>query len=177
VPRFLQGAFRVRIRSIDCRYYETPLEPPIADARNEIRGRSCLIVRLETEDGVVGFGEAASFAASGRLAAAALQQLTPLLKEHDSRHISKVYDDTYHLTQHYGRRGVVISALSAVDVALWDIMGKRAGLPLNQLFGSSRDRIRYYFNSGYYTPNATPEACLDALDASVQRAVDRYYLN
>ncbi len=163
----------MRIRSIDCRYFEMPLEPPIADARNTIQGRSCLLVRVETEDGLVGWGEAASFAGSGRLAYAAVKQLEPMLKEHDSRYVPKVFDDCYHLTQHYGRRGVVLSALSAIDVALWDIAGKRAQMPLFQLFGASRDRIRYYFNSGYYVPGESAKSCWASLESSVAQAVER----
>ena len=59
---------------------------------------------------------------------------------------SALYDENYFNTQHFGRRGLVINALSGIDVALWDIIGKYRGTPTHEVLGSHRDHIDFYFN-------------------------------
>lgn len=143
----------MNIESIHTHLFEAALEKPIADARNVIHRRSALLVEVRTSDGVVGWGEAASFANSGSLATHALQMLAPHYVGRDSRDIARLQRDALHGTQHFGRRGVVVSAISALDCALWDVMGKRAGLPVHRLLGSFRSDIQYYLNAGYYQPD------------------------
>src|SRR5690349_7099706 len=53
-------------------------------------------------------------------------------------------------TKMYGRRGFETAALSAIDMALWDIKAKLAGLPLHKLLGGYRDRVPVYIAGGYY---------------------------
>jgi L-alanine-DL-glutamate epimerase-like enolase superfamily enzyme len=53
-------------------------------------------------------------------------------------------------TRHFGRRGVVMNALSGIDIALWDVAGKIAKLPLYRLFGACRDRVEAYASGGFY---------------------------
>jgi len=53
-------------------------------------------------------------------------------------------------TRQFGRRGVVMNAISGIDIALWDIAGKVARLPLYRLFGGCRDRVEAYASGGFY---------------------------
>ena len=92
-----------------------------------------LLVRLETEDGLVGWGEAFS-----RMADVALKQLIdtrvlPLVVGRDSRQIARIKHDIEFNLHNFGRSGSIMYGISAVDIALWDIAGKRAGQPLCNL--------------------------------------------
>lgn len=140
----------MKITKITPFWFQMPLESPISDARNTITHRSCVIVRVDTDSGVSGWGEAASFAGCGELVVQTIRFLEKRYLGQDPTMISKLYDESYHYTQHFGRRGLVINALSGIDVALWDILGKVAGLPVYKLLGASRSSINYYFNAGYY---------------------------
>ena len=53
-------------------------------------------------------------------------------------------------TRQYGRRGIVMQAISGIDIALWDIAGKTAKLPVYRLLGASRDRVEAYASGGFY---------------------------
>ena len=101
-------------------------------------GRSYLFVTIETDTGLVGVGEAAL---TGRELAVigALEHFKPLLIGHDASRIE-------HLWQMLSRGGfypagrVLSSAISAIDIALWDIAGKHLGVPIYQLFGGPDPR-------------------------------------
>ncbi|MEM1347101.1 MAG: mandelate racemase/muconate lactonizing enzyme family protein [Myxococcota bacterium] len=157
------------ITSITPYVYEYDLPNPISDARNTITKRSCLLVKVKTDEGLVGWGEAASFANCGSLVADVIRFLEDRFVGQDPRFISRLYDTQYHLTQHFGRRGLVINALSGIDVALWDLQGKRAGLPVYQLLGASRDKIAFYFNSGYFIEGDHHAFLERTIEQSVER--------
>jgi D-arabinonate dehydratase len=77
--------------------------------------------------------------------------LKPLLVGEDEELIERLWSRLYMATLRYGRRGIAIAAISGVDVALWDIMGKRAGRPIYKLLGGYRKRVRAYVTGGYYS--------------------------
>lgn len=163
----------MKITAIETFHHEAPLSKPISDARNDIKGRSCTLVRVSTDAGLQGWGEAASFAGAGRLVAKVIEQLKdPFFIGKDPLMTSALYDNAYHYTQHYGRRGLVISALSGIDIALWDILGKASNMPLYKLLGASRDRVKAYFNSGYYLGDDRA-ASRKHLDLALKTALDK----
>jgi L-alanine-DL-glutamate epimerase-like enolase superfamily enzyme len=140
----------MKIKNIESRFFEAPLKTPIYDAKSTIRARSCVLVRVETDEGIVGWGEAASFAGAGKLVQTVIEHFSSNLVGLEPLLITNIFDTNYQMTQHFGRKGLVISALSGINVALWDIMGKIAGLPLYQLLGGSTRQIECYANAGYY---------------------------
>ncbi|GAA5232050.1 mandelate racemase/muconate lactonizing enzyme family protein [Verticiella sediminum] len=96
-----------------------------------------LLVRIETEDGCVGWGEAFSYACQVPVKAAIEQMIAPLLIGQDARRITGLMHDVQKVLHIYGRYGVVNFALSGVDIALWDMAGRRAGLSLVELLGGA----------------------------------------
>ena len=139
------------IKDIEAWHLGMPLSRPIQDARDEITHRSCVVVRVKTENGLEGWGESASFAGSGQLVLSCIEFLKSRYIGKTAKRPAQLFDELYQETQHFGRRGVVLNALSGIDIALWDIVGKRAGLPVNVMLGSVRKTIKGYFNAGYYT--------------------------
>ena len=94
-----------------------------------------LLVRVETEDGVVGWGEAFGHAAIPSTRAALDTIVAPLVIGWDAGDIAGLTRHVLHATHLLGRNGSFVFAFSGIEIALWDILGKRAGLPLHRLLG------------------------------------------
>jgi D-galactarolactone cycloisomerase len=126
---------------------------------------NALQIRVETEDGIVGWGEAFGHALAPVTQAAFDTLVAPLLIGQDSSDIAATLHHLHTELHLFGRNGAVTYALSGVDVALWDIAGKRAGLPLYQLLGAApRETVPAYaslLRCGAAAPlTATCEAAL-----------------
>jgi D-galactarolactone cycloisomerase len=160
----------VKIVSITPYFFVAPLAEPIADARNVITARSAVLIKVETEAGIIGWGEAASFAGCGALVMQVVRFFTEHLVGADASNPEAIYDRMYRTSLHFGRRGLVVNALSGIDVALWDIKGKIEGKPLFRLLGAQRESIQFYFNGGYFMPKGDSHA---ALARSVEGAIAR----
>src|SRR3954462_10202517 len=107
-------------------------------------GRNFVTLVIETSDGVRGVGDATLNGRELAVAAYLQDHLVPCLIGRDAHRIEDVWQFLYRGA--YWRRGpVTMSAIAAVDVALWDILGKMAGLPLYQLLGGrSREGALVY---------------------------------
>src|SRR4030095_16198204 len=107
-------------------------------------GRNFVTLKLTTEDGVYGLGDATLNGRELAVASYLTDHVLPLLVGRDARRIEDIWQYLYKGA--YWRRGpVTMSAIAAVDTALWDIKAKTARLPLYQLLGGkSRDRVMVY---------------------------------
>ena len=95
------------------------------------------LVRVTTDDGLVGWGEAFAYSSRTAVAAAVRDMVAPLAIGQDAADIAGL---SYRLQQSlhiFGRYGITMHAISGLDIALWDIAGKRAGKPLHQLLGGT----------------------------------------
>jgi L-alanine-DL-glutamate epimerase-like enolase superfamily enzyme len=115
-----------------------------------------ILVRLQTDEGVEGFGLATSYTNAQPIVDVFQSGIDALIVGANPLMPERLYEDLFSLTSKrlahekgWGREALVrISA--AIDVACWDIIGKVAGLPLYQLFGGYRDRVPYYVTCAYY---------------------------
>ncbi|MGI5472454.1 D-mannonate dehydratase ManD [Streptomyces sp. CA-132043] len=123
-------------------------------------GRTFVTLRITTSDGVTGLGDATLNGRELAVASYLQDHLVPLLIGRDPAHIEDIWQYLYRGA--YWRRGpVTMTAIAAVDTALWDIKGKVAGLPVYQLLGGrSRDGVMVY---GHASGADTP-ALLDDVD-------------
>ena len=94
-----------------------------------------LLVRVETDGGVVGWGEAFGHRIFPATRAAIDTLLGPMCVGRDPAQIGAIHDDLQRVLHGVGRNGPTLYALSGIDIALWDIAGKVAGLPLYRLLG------------------------------------------
>lgn len=102
-----------------------------------------VLVRVVTEDGLYGLGSAG--VGSGAAVYVLKHHLRPLLIGRNPFDVELLWESMYRSTLNYGRKGLVLEAISAVDIALWDIMGKATGQPVyNLLGGRTRESIRVY---------------------------------
>lgn len=94
-----------------------------------------LLVRIETEDGLVGWGDAFAYNCLAAVRAAFDDMVAPLILGRDAADIAGLMYELQQALHLFGRYGITLFALSGLDIALWDLAGKRAGLPLAQLLG------------------------------------------
>lgn len=120
-------------------------------SRSGVRNtRSATLVQVETDEGVSGIG---SCSGNGELIEVIVSKiLKPLLLGMDATDIVAIWDTAYVRGGHkeFGTRGIGVVALSGIDVALWDILGKVRGVPIYQLLGGKcRDKIPVYATALY----------------------------
>jgi D-galactarolactone cycloisomerase len=120
-------------------------------SRSGVRStRSATLVQVDTDEGVSGIG---SCSGNGELIEMIVGKvLKPLLIGMDPTDIDAIWDKAYVRGGHkeFGSRGIGVVALSGIDIALWDILGKARGLPLYQLLGGKcRDKVPVYATALY----------------------------
>src|SRR5438132_10773517 len=96
-----------------------------------------LLVRIDTDAGITGWGEAFGHRIFPATRAAIDALLGPMCVGRDATQIQAITDDLQRALHGVGRNGPTIYGLSGIDIALWDIAGKAAGLPLHRLLGGS----------------------------------------
>ena len=128
-------------------------------------GLNMLLVRIETDDGLTGWGEAFGHAVARGTKTVLDTLVGPMLIGRDARDIAALMGDLQRTLHLLGRNGPVMYALSGVDIALWDIAGKAAGEPLYRLLGrSERASLTAYSSLLRCTgPDAVAESCRAAL--------------
>ncbi|MCY4231375.1 MAG: mandelate racemase/muconate lactonizing enzyme family protein, partial [Alphaproteobacteria bacterium] len=112
--------------------------PPTGFGGTEWRNLDTLLVRVETEEGHVGWGEAFGFNAIPSTRAALETMIAPLVIGRDASDIAALHAELQKVLHIFGRYGQTIYALSGLDIALWDIAGKAAGMPLHRLLGGAQ---------------------------------------
>jgi L-alanine-DL-glutamate epimerase-like enolase superfamily enzyme len=124
-----------------------------------------LVVKVETDDGLVGWGEAFGHAAIPTTKAALDTIVAPLLIGRDAGDINALSRAVLHSTHLLGRNGSFVYAFSGVEIALWDLLGKRTGQPLWRLLGGGRTAdlpayasLLWYGDDGLVAKN-TAAAC------------------
>ncbi|MDH3600896.1 MAG: mandelate racemase/muconate lactonizing enzyme family protein [Candidatus Tectomicrobia bacterium] len=133
------------------------------------RGKNWVFVKVDTDTGITGWGECYTQSDRDQSIVVHVQQLARYLVERDPFHIKHFTHMAYH--DFAGKRGAMdlFSAISGLELALWDIVGKQLGAPVyNLLGGPCRDRIRVYAN-GWYGGAKTPDDYAEKAQAVVQR--------
>lgn len=137
------------MRIADVRTYvlEAALEEPFAYSQAWYERRGAMLVEIVGEDGTSGWGEAFG---PPRLTAPIVQHYRPLLLGADALATEALWQSLYNMLRDHGQKGLPIEALSAVDIALWDLKGKHLGLPVHRLMGGPlRSRVQAYA-TGFY---------------------------
>jgi L-alanine-DL-glutamate epimerase-like enolase superfamily enzyme len=114
------------------------------EPNNDGRVRALTLVRVETDDGLVGWGEAITGGQATSLAVAFVveRRLAPIVVGRDPRDVRGAWTAMRDATYWDGNGGLVTFGISAIDMALWDLAGKAAGRPLSELLGGRRvDRL------------------------------------
>lgn len=154
----------MKVKTIRCHELVAAVEKPFMSARGWLHShRTTLLVEVETEDGIVGWGESFGPATVCRSIVESL--LAPRLVGRDPFDAEIIWDETYNRLKDYGAAGIVVAAMSALDIALWDIKGKSVGLPVCKLLGGRMREDTVAYATGFYfkdfdrvVPDAVEEA-------------------
>jgi L-alanine-DL-glutamate epimerase-like enolase superfamily enzyme len=107
--------------------------------------REFLLLEVMTKGGLTGLGYLQPLSGGLETLDACLKEMiAPKIIGRDATEIEGIWQTLWKSTYWLGRGGIATWALSAVDIALWDIVGKRAGLPLHRLWGNCRDKVEAY---------------------------------
>ena len=122
----------MRVTGIETHVLTAKLEGKAFGWSQRVTGtRQAALCVISTDAGIEGLGEAFYFGGPATVVATLMRDgLGPLLVGCDPRDTSVIWDRLYNWTRDQGQKGLTISALSAVDIALWDIKGKALGLPV-----------------------------------------------
>ena len=130
----------VRITLLRAPYVEQP-----GFQRGYDRPREILALEIETKSGLVGLGYQLYLRQGFRTTKACLEEmLIPRILGRDATAVEAIWRDLFMTTQADGRGGAPVLGLSAIDVALWDLVGQKAKMPLHRLWGHFRDKVPAY---------------------------------
>lgn len=129
-----------------------PMDEKRYYAKGAFESRNVLIVKVTTDTGLTGIGESAHWGGPTSTTEAMIEdELSEYVIGEDPTHIEKIWEDIYVGTGQHGRRGVTVTGMSGIDIALWDLAGKIHDVPTYKLLGSFKDRVKAYASAGYYT--------------------------
>ncbi|MGF9663384.1 mandelate racemase/muconate lactonizing enzyme family protein [Arthrobacter crystallopoietes] len=164
------------IRHVKLSTARLPLATPISDAK-VFTGRQkpmtevvFLFAEIKTEQGYEGLGFSYSKRAGGPAQFAHAKEVAETMLGEDPNDIAKLYNKLLWAGASVGRSGVATQALAALDIALYDLKAKRAGLPLAKFLGSYRDSVRTYNTSGGFL-NATIDEVKDRASRSIEEGI------
>jgi L-alanine-DL-glutamate epimerase-like enolase superfamily enzyme len=144
--------------SLESRTISVPLRKPLAFSTRYVKRRDYTLVRIRTSEGVEGSGYCYCGDRGGHL-------VTQFVRDFFSDHvvgveltaIETMWTAMYRDAVLLGRRGAALRAISAIDLALWDAIGKGTGLPLHRLLGGPKlARVPCYASGGYYWEGVDP---------------------
>jgi L-alanine-DL-glutamate epimerase-like enolase superfamily enzyme len=119
----------------------------------EFSHHALVVARVRTDAGLEGLGYTLAFGGGGAEAIHAYldTRLVPLLTGEDPLFVERLWERMFRRDRGIKRQGVAAYAVSALDIALWDIVGKSANLPLCKLWGAHTDRVAAYGSGGWAT--------------------------
>ena len=148
-----------------------PVERPTAISTRMLRVREFVLVWLETDTGVEGVGYTYVGTVGGRVVQACIDTvLAEIIVGQDARYSERIWERMFNESLLIGRRGAMLRAISAVDLAVWDARGKLYGEPLYRLLGAHSDEVPAYASGGYYRSDVDP---LDEIRGEMGRYVER----
>lgn len=162
----------MKITQLDTYFLAIPLPQPVRTSTSTISQVSEVIVKLTTDAGLVGIGEGhgpflfRQGPEGMRVVNEIVQQITPLVVGEDPFNVERIWQDLFALT-YTSVRGIpplarqqrqLVTAMSAIDIALWDLMGKAIERPVYALLGGAlRQRVPAYATGFYYRDNERPD--------------------
>lgn len=160
-----------RIASVSVCNVQVPLDVPTSIATRTVKAREYCLVKLRATDGVEGIGFCYVGNSAGSVARVAVEELLgPLLLGEESTGTEGLWEKMYREALLHGRAGSVMRALSALDIALWDMNARSAEIPLYKYMGHwAKDSVPAYASVGYYVEGKTPRRLAEEVASYVSQ--------
>jgi L-alanine-DL-glutamate epimerase-like enolase superfamily enzyme len=159
----------MRVLRCEVQFHPRPAaKEPIRDALQTLSGGGSVEVALVADDGLVGKSTTSFGRIDGApktLATLIEVELGPKVIGRDPFFVGQILDDLKRETEYHGTSGLTMFGLSAIDVALWDLVGKACGVPCYKLWGAHRDRLPAYAMVGWlnYDLDTLRKKCAEAV--------------
>jgi D-galactarolactone cycloisomerase len=148
------GSQLVKIVDVRTHVLEAPLSEPFGWSFSSTSVRGSCLVEITTDTGLVGWGECYG---PSRINAVIVEALKGRLVGRDPLATDVIWMDLYNHFRDYGQKGVVLSAISGIDIALWDIKGRHFSVPISTLLGgATRTTVDAYATGTYRRGNGDP---------------------
>lgn len=155
-----------RIYSFTTRSLEVPLDSPVRVGGFTVYKRDYCLVEITTDTGRV--GHALAFARGGDLISVMNRNIAPLVLGENPERIEGLWQKVYEGTRLIGRQGLLMRALSLMDIALWDLKSKGAGLPLYRMLGGFRESVPVLMAGGYYAIDKGMNELVEEFEGYIQ---------
>ncbi|HLZ09352.1 MAG TPA: enolase C-terminal domain-like protein, partial [Chloroflexota bacterium] len=163
----------MKISSLRAATVAIPVKRPTAISTRQLSVREFVLVWIGTDAGLEGLGFTYAGTLGGRVVQACVENvLSDLVMGEDPAFTERLWERMFKQSLLVGRRGGMLRAISAIDLALWDVLGKARNEPLYRLLGAHRDEVPAYASGGYYRPDIDP---LKEIEGELGRYVDRGY--
>jgi L-alanine-DL-glutamate epimerase-like enolase superfamily enzyme len=156
----------MKVTDVRIEAYAWPMRRPLHNSTVSFTRGLLTLVKIETDEGVTGIGP--SYCKP--VIHAAIEAMRPLLIGQDPVNVERLWQAMW-VPKVVGRRGLTTQAISAIDIALWDLRGKIAGLPLHKLLGGYRDRVPAYIAGGYYASDKSTKDLQSEMASYVEQGV------
>jgi L-alanine-DL-glutamate epimerase-like enolase superfamily enzyme len=166
----------LKITGLETDVLRRPPGTPIYDAIHKLGvDNGSVVLRLRTDGGVTGWASSSFGMMPGgpKVVQTILEQeIKPVLIGQDPSFPRRIRADLWKALEYHGVAGVTQFAIAAVDIAVWDILGKHAGLPVYKMLGAYRDRMPVYSMCGWYYDD---DADLSKYRRSISTALEQGY--
>lgn len=137
----------MKIRKIEVFSLKEKLNKSFYFSQWEYQDRKICLVKITSEDGIAGWGEGYGPA---DVLAAGVKYLSQFVVGQNPLSTEVIWENLYRRTLDYARSGILMAAISAIDVAIWDLKGKILGLPVHQLLGGKKRDTIFPYATGLY---------------------------
>lgn len=144
--------------------YWKPYDTPISNGKYTYYGSSVNLCHIDTDEGITGIG----WVGGGAIVHETLKQLKDYVVGEDPFDTEKIWAKMY-LPKVFGRKGLTTRAISAVDIAIWDCIGKAMQKPIYKLLGGYTNSIRAYIAGGYYQKGKGLKGLADEMEQNLKQ--------
>ena len=156
----------MKVTDVKMEVYRWPRHKPIRNGRYTYPTSGLNVVKIETDEGVTGYGYAGGVQGAEEIGISILDYMKQFVIGQDPFDNERIWEELWQ-PKLVGRRGITTRVISGIDIAIWDIKGKVANRPVHKLLGGFADKIPVYIAGGYYEEDKGLEDLAEEMERAV----------